>query len=74
MSYNQLHNSTVFFNLVSLNALRAGAFSLIFSNVKFKTQTAKVIFPVPLHLNINSRKYLVDGYIQSPLHQLEISA
>ena len=74
MSYNQLHNITVFFNLVSLNALHVGVFSLIFSNVKFKTQTAKVIFPVPIYLNINSPKYLVGGYIQRPLHQLEISA
>lgn len=74
MSYNQLHKNTVFFNFVSLNMLHVGVFSLIFSNVKFKMQTAKLIFLVPIHVNINSAKYLVGGYIQSLLHQLETSA
>lgn len=47
MSYNQLHNITVFFNLVSLSALHIGVFSFSFSNAKFKTQAAKVILQFP---------------------------
>lgn len=47
MTDNQLHNITAFFNLVSFHALHVGVITLIFSNVKFKTQTAEVIFQIP---------------------------